>query len=334
MPMLVGFRIKVAIQLPTKIGSRLRLARSGLNGSKESERSRGGWSGLLAWSTGLRFAVFTTAAAEMVCPTVADSFPVWTLSHLSGPVTVQPPSIVATFLRTQAVPDFVIQSATGKVGEAIPLTISLPRNLPDTYTFLMFRGLPEGFALSAGFHTKDHWILSLRDAVDVKLFPASSYQGLFALEILLVRGKDVAPDRRTITVEIQPTDSPMRDATGRLPRVDATPLTSPTVAQSAAPLPLLEPNDEDRAMLERADRLLHEGDIAAARLIWGRLARKGLAEAAIAMAKSYDPDFLSRIPHAGLKPDLGQARDWYRKAEELGSPEATSRLSTLQAAKP
>jgi hypothetical protein len=333
--MLAGFRINVAIEVPTMIVRWLRLAPSGLNGSKKSERSRGAWSGLLASSTGLGFAVFATAAAEMVCPTAAaDSFPVWTLSHLVEPVMIQPPAVVAPFLRTQAVPDFVVQSATGKVGEPIPLTISLPRNLPGTYTFLMFRGLPEGFALSAGFRTKEHWVVSLRDAADVKLISASSYQGQFALEILLVRGQDVAPERRIITVEIRPTDSPMRDATGGLPRVDATPLTSPTVAQSAAPLPASEPSDKDRAMLERADRLLHEGDIAAARLIWGRLARKGLAAAAIAMAKSYDADFLSRIPHAGLKPDLAQARDWYRKAEQLGSPEARSRLSTLQAAKP
>ena len=82
-------------------------------------------------------------------------------------------------------------------------------------------------------------------------------------------------------------------------------------------------------MQERADRLLSEGDVAAARLLYARLAKRGIAEAAFAMARSYDPEFLMTIPTAGLQPDLAKAREWYRKAEELGSGQATTRLSTL-----
>jgi TPR repeat protein len=84
-------------------------------------------------------------------------------------------------------------------------------------------------------------------------------------------------------------------------------------------------------MLERADSLFREGDVAAARLLYTRVARKGIAEGAYGMARTFDPAFLRRVPTAGLQPDLAKAQDWYRKAEQLGSAPAKTRLSELGA---
>jgi len=232
--------------------------------------------------------------------------------------------------RVQALPDFTVQNASGFAGDVLPLSISLPRAAPQTYTFLMFRGLPEGFTLSAGFSTKDHWVVSLRDADSIQLVPRPSYEGLFALEVLLIRGQDLPPERRIVTVALQPRaaiNSPANSSAK--PLIDPAGLTRPTAVESTAPLTQREISVEDTAMMERADRLLREGDIAAARLLYSRVARKGIAAGALAMAKSYDPDFLGDIPTAGLRPDLAQARDWYRKAEDLGSSYAATRLSTL-----
>jgi TPR repeat protein len=51
--------------------------------------------------------------------------------------------------------------------------------------------------------------------------------------------------------------------------------------------------------------------------------------AALALGESYDPVVLKRLGVIGLSGDLTQARDWYRKAAELGSADAPRRLEQL-----
>jgi hypothetical protein len=252
-------------------------------------------------------------------------------------------------LPVQVVPEFTIENLSGSSSGPLPLVIGLPNELPGSYAFLLFRGLPQPFALSSGFRTKDHWVLSLRDASTVKLIPPSGYEGSFAVEVLFMRGQDVPAERRIFTVELtrpKPSEPP---AVASLPPVPSDQLRATTavertaaspgpVARTAPPPPVApapqignpQPMTErDRSMLARADRLLREGDVAAARLLLAHLAQKGIAEGALAMARSYDPDVLVTLRVAGLEPDPARARDWYRRAEQLGSTQATARLSTL-----
>lgn len=86
----------------------------------------------------------------------------------------------------------------------------------------------------------------------------------------------------------------------------------------------------DLAYLERARALVKANDIAAARLIFTRLASNGVAEAAFELGQTYDPDFLRTMHIAGLEPDLEVARRWYTKAAALGNADAQSRLATLK----
>jgi TPR repeat protein len=86
----------------------------------------------------------------------------------------------------------------------------------------------------------------------------------------------------------------------------------------------------DLAYLERARALMKANDIAAARLIFTRLATNGVAEAAFELGQTYDPDFLRTMHIAGLEPDLEVARRWYTKAATLGNADAQSRLATLK----
>ena len=89
----------------------------------------------------------------------------------------------------------------------------------------------------------------------------------------------------------------------------------------------IEPSD--LAYLARARALMKANDIAAARLIFTRLATNGVAEAAFDLGQTYDPDFLRTMHIAGLEPDLEVARRWYTKAAALGNADAQSRLATL-----
>ena len=90
----------------------------------------------------------------------------------------------------------------------------------------------------------------------------------------------------------------------------------------------IEPSD--LAYLARARALMKANDIAAARLIFTRLATNGVAEAAFDLGQTYDPDFLRTMHIAGLEPDLEVARRWYMKAAALGNADAQSRLATLK----
>lgn len=238
-----------------------------------------------------------------------------------------------SLLRVAQASDFKVLDVIGREDDPIPLKITLPANSTATYSFLMFQGLPPKFTISAGFATKNQWAVSLHDVAALKLIPPTGYTGSFTLDVLLMKGKDMEPERRAFRVEVL--------ANGNAPETTATvssqvltshrqELDSPAVPP-ARKAPVAQPmDDEDRLVLERGDLLFRQGDVAAARLIYHRLAKKGFAQAALAMARTYDPEVLKALKVEGLQPNVAQARVWYKLADELGSPQAKARLSTLR----
>jgi TPR repeat protein len=100
-------------------------------------------------------------------------------------------------------------------------------------------------------------------------------------------------------------------------------------ATTGVPIPR-QMGPSDLAFLERARALVKSNDIAAARLIFTRLANNGVAEAAFELGRTYDPDFLRTIPIAGLEPDREVAWQWYKRAAALGNADAKSRLAKLK----
>jgi len=87
--------------------------------------------------------------------------------------------------------------------------------------------------------------------------------------------------------------------------------------------------EEVTVLLNRGKDLIANGDIAAARLILKRAADANNAEAALALAATYDPFVLRELKVYGVTPDAAMARVWYEKATELGSPAAPRRLEML-----
>jgi len=86
-----------------------------------------------------------------------------------------------------------------------------------------------------------------------------------------------------------------------------------------------------KSMFARAERMMSGGDIAGARLILRYMAENGVAGAAFAMGQSFDPGFLQDIYVRGEDPsDVEKARDWYRRAAEMGNSDARSRLTALE----
>jgi TPR repeat protein len=106
----------------------------------------------------------------------------------------------------------------------------------------------------------------------------------------------------------------------------------PPVRAGPAPLPQSSA-ERERALGLHAKGVeqLERGNIFAARKFFEHATAAGLAQSAVALASTYDPDELAKIKVVGLQPNIEEARKWYEKARELGAAEASERLRRLGA---
>jgi hypothetical protein len=85
-----------------------------------------------------------------------------------------------------------------------------------------------------------------------------------------------------------------------------------------------------KELVRSGDKLLSRGDVAAARAVYERAAAMGSAQAALAMGTTFDPRQLWALGVFGMVGNKERARAWYRRAEELGHPDAKARIVALQ----
>ncbi len=86
---------------------------------------------------------------------------------------------------------------------------------------------------------------------------------------------------------------------------------------------------EVRALLQRAQALLANGDIGPARLLLEHLAEAGHGPSAESLARSYDPAYFPVGLVTGVAPSLAEAVKWYRVAAKLGQRSAARRLREI-----
>jgi TPR repeat protein len=91
-------------------------------------------------------------------------------------------------------------------------------------------------------------------------------------------------------------------------------------------------HEKESQLMAVAASMLEQKDIAAARVVYARLARLGSADAAYMLAQSYDPAYLAQLQITGLSPEPEMAKRWYQIAAGLGNSEAPARLSALEEA--
>ena len=204
----------------------------------------------------------------------------------------------------------------------LPIQVGPPGALAKN-SFIRIRGLPPAAALSEGYSiAAGTWAVPLLALPTLSVILPAGLRGDSSVAITLVSvdGDVLAETNMVFTISSPaPGSVPLRQA---LPPDRAT----------AVPLPQ-SPSERERALglhakgIEQLDR----GNVFAARKFFERAVQGGLAQSAVALAATYDPDELSKMKVIGLQPNVEEARKWYEKARELGAFEATERLRRLGA---
>ena len=201
------------------------------------------------------------------------------------------------------------------------------------------RGLAHGTRLSAGAALdEDGWELSLRDIGSAYVYAPPDFVGVMNATIALLSPSKKVIDSRPIRLEwtakadsLQPPTNNREiepEIANAATKHEINPGTASAAARqeinpgtSAAAVKPIDPQ-EAAALMERGRDLLRNGDVASAQLAFRRLAEAGKADAALALATTYDPRYLVEHNLVGIVGDEAKARAWYRRAKELGSMEA------------
>jgi TPR repeat protein len=180
--------------------------------------------------------------------------------------------------------------------------------------------LTEGHVVAPG-----SWAIPLAALPNLTIILPTGLQGQSEIAISLV-GVDgtVQAEAKTQLVIAVPAPAPP-------PRPSTQEAQAPPPPPVARVVPMLAGADRERALgfHAKGQEQLERGSIYAARKFFERAADIGLAQSAVALADTYDPEELARLRVIGIQPDVATAKKWYEKARELGASEASDRLRRL-----
>jgi hypothetical protein len=191
-----------------------------------------------------------------------------------------------------------------------PLSLGVSVAAATGHESLMLAGLAMGTRLSAGTPVSDaSWQLSSGDLNGVYVYAPKDFVGTMNTAIELLSPNKRLMESRAVQLEWIAKSKPAA------PNQQIGP-----AHESRAAIRPVDP--ETARLMERARDLLRSGDVASARLLFRRLADAGMADAALALAATYDPHYLAEHNFIGVAGDEAKARDWYQRASDLGSAEA------------
>jgi hypothetical protein len=190
-------------------------------------------------------------------------------------------------------------------------------------SFIRIRGLPPSAALSDGYSiAAGTWAVPLVALPTLSVILPTGLQGESSVAITLVsvEGEILAETSMVLTVS--------------LPVPEPTPLGQAFRPNRAGAAPQPQSSSERERVLglhAKGIEQLERGNVVAARKFFERAVEGGLAQSAVALAGTHDPDELAKMKVVGLQPNIEEARRWYEKARELGAFEAAERLRRLGA---
>jgi hypothetical protein len=238
-------------------------------------------------------------------------------AHRPKRTTENIPTVAPKFDRLGTEPRLVVNFQKTFANEPLSLGISV-----DSATggeSLVLAGLALNTRLSAGVPVNEaSWQLAPRDLSGVYVYAPKNFVGIMNTAVNLLSANRRIIESRAARLEwIAKSDS-----TPPTKRVEPVDLKTPSGQQ-------IDP--ESVALMEKGWALVRSGDIASARLLFKRMANAGVADAALALAATYDPRHLAQHNLIGVVGDETKAHDWYQRANELGSIEAGRILARTNA---
>jgi hypothetical protein len=196
---------------------------------------------------------------------------------------------------TESEPHLVLQQVGSRpAGDAIPLGAKVVGRAVGLAVEIS--GLPKGMTMSAGRpQGAGRWRIIAADVDNAVIRPPKGFGGAVDLTIELRLADDVIADRGSLHCEWLPK-----------PTFTATPSN-----------PAESPLDPKKISLlvGHGQKLLSEGDLWTARVLWQRAADAGDVRAALALSATYDPIMLSILQAHGVIVDDILIRDWYMGIE-------------------
>jgi hypothetical protein len=200
-----------------------------------------------------------------------------------------------------------------------PLSLGVSVDSATGHESVLLAGLALGTRLSAGVPVSEaSWQLAPRDLDVVYVYAPKDFIGIMNTAVNLLSANQRLIESRAVRLEW-------------IVKLNSSPPTRQTEPE-AVNAPAVQPmNPEDAVLMERGRDLLKSGDVASARLVFNSLANAGIADAALALATTYDPRYLAQHNLIGVAGDQTKAHDWYQRASELGSIEASRILARINA---
>jgi hypothetical protein len=197
---------------------------------------------------------------------------------------------------------------------------------------VVIRGIPWNVSLTTGrLFPSGVWALKASEAQSARFVTAANTQQTAELVVSLITLDGNSLGNATARLEIEPNaaravkaDSLSRPAapenTAALAALPVAPGQSEAAPASPDPQRVFSQADLDKVfkLMDRGDQHLLEGKIASARRFYQLAADIGWPEGALAIARTYDAEFLKRFPIiGGIQPNAAMAKQWYDTAREI-----------------
>jgi hypothetical protein len=232
-------------------------------------------------------------------------------------------------------------------GADVQLPITTTSDPAATKAMVVIRGIPWNVSLTTGrLFPSGVWALKASEAQTARFVTASNTQQAADLMVSLVTLDGDYLSNATTRLEIAPGNvkKTRADAAKHQAQPDTTAALAMTVpnamtADEAPPRPGPQQQvftqaelDKVFKLMDRGDQHLAEGKIASARRFYQLAVDSGWPDGALAIARTYDAEFLKRFPIVGgIEPNAVLAKQWYNTAREISlRPSASDLPSVVQ----
>ena len=241
-------------------------------------------------------------------------------------------------------PHLIVEDQQAFANEPLSLIVMVQH--PQQNASLLFDGLAQGTTLSAGAAmSASSWQVPYDQTQGLYLYAPKGFTGVMNTAVSMLGADKQLLDTQAVQLKwIARAPQPLPDPAPPPPpapkpqaaQPPAQPVVVATVGDPASAgtfktTAINKPMDPGEAamLLQRGRDFLGTGDISAARVLFNRLADAGVADAALALAATYDPTYLAAHHVMGVHGDRAQARTLYQRAKDLGSTEAAQILARM-----